>query len=166
MMSLGAALLVSASLSVPFVAQQRDTCAAASLAMVLHYWNADVSHDKIASTLLEPQLHGILGSRLERFAQERGFTAIAYAGDLPQLRDFVSKGRPLIVAWKVGHHQFHNVVVVGFDETSGDVVVNDPAAGAGRVVAARDFEKRWAGAGHWTLLVLPKPKPGTLPGER
>ena len=35
------------------------------------------------------------------------------------------------------------------------MIVNDPAEGAARRVAARDFEKRWAGAGHWTLLVLP-----------
>jgi ABC-type bacteriocin/lantibiotic exporter with double-glycine peptidase domain len=165
MMSLGAVLLVATTLSVPFVAQQKDTCAAASLAMVLKYWDADVSQDEIASTLLEPRLHGIVGSRLERFAQERGFTAIAYAGDLPQLRDFVAKGRPLIVAWKVGRHaQYHNVVVIGFDAASGDVVVNDPAVGAARNVAARDFEERWAGAGHWTLLVLPRP--GPKPGER
>ena len=61
------------------------------------------------------------------------------------------------MAWKVGRDQFHNVVVVGFDDASGDLVVNDPAEGAARVVSARDFEKRWSGAGHWTLLVLPRP---------
>ena len=149
------ALLLASALAVPYVPQQKDTCAAASLAMVLRYWNADVSHDDIAAELLQPQLHGILGSRLEAFARERGFTAIAYAGDMPQLRDYVEKGRPLIVAWKVGRGQYHNVVVIGFDGTIGAVVVNDPAVGAGRAVPVSDFEKRWAGAGHWTLLVLP-----------
>jgi hypothetical protein len=34
-------------------------------------------------------------------------------------------------------------------------VVNDPAEGARRRVPIERFEKRWAGAGHWTLLVLP-----------
>jgi ABC-type bacteriocin/lantibiotic exporter with double-glycine peptidase domain len=154
-MTIPALLLASTALSVPYVPQQKDTCAAASLAMVLRYWNADVSHDDIAAELLQPQLHGILGSRLEAFARERGFTAIAYAGDMPQLRDYLEKGRPLIVAWKVGRGQYHNVVVIGFDGTTGEVVVNDPAVGAGRTVAVSDFEKRWAGAGHWTLLVLP-----------
>jgi ABC-type bacteriocin/lantibiotic exporter with double-glycine peptidase domain len=153
--TLWAVLLASTTLAVPYVPQQKDTCAAASLAMVLRYWNADVSHDDIAGELLQPQLHGILGSRLEAFARARGFTAIAYAGDMPQLRDYLAKGRPLIVAWRVGRDQFHNVVVTGFDEATGDVVVNDPAVGADRMVPAKDFEKRWAGAGHWTLLVLP-----------
>lgn len=154
-MNLWALVLASTTLTVPFVPQQKDTCAAASLAMVLRYWDADVSQDDIAAELLQPQLHGILGSRLEAFARSRGFTAIAYAGDLSQLRDYVAKGRPLIVAWKVGRDQFHNVVVTGLDEAAGDIVVNDPAVGADRRVPAKDFEKRWAGAGHWTLLVLP-----------
>ena len=143
----------------PFVPQRKDTCAAASLAMVLQFWDRAVPEEEIARELLEPQLHGILGSRLLAFARDRGFTAIAYEGDLAQLREFVAKGRPLIVAWKIGKDRFHNVVVIGFDEDRRAVVVNDPAEGAGRRVSAREFEKRWAGAGHWTLLVLPQAVP-------
>ena len=48
-----------------------------------------------------------------------------------------------------------NVVVTGFDDERKEVIVNDPAAGAARRVPRETFEKRWAGAGHWTLLVLP-----------
>ena len=47
------------------------------------------------------------------------------------------------------------MVVVGFDDEHGAVVVNDPAEGARRRVALHSFEKLWAAAGHWTLLVLP-----------
>jgi ABC-type bacteriocin/lantibiotic exporter with double-glycine peptidase domain len=71
-----------------------------------------------------------------------------------QLREFVGKGRPLIVAWDLGRGRFHNVVVVGF-EGDDDVVVHDPAQGASRTVNRRTFERRWAGAGYWTLLVMP-----------
>lgn len=153
---LGAAALAIAlvGLEVPFVPQKKDTCAAASLAMVLHYWGAPVPHDEIAATLVRPELHGILGSRLEAFAKGRGFTAIAYAGDLGQLREMLAKGRPLIVAWRMSSGRFHDVVVVGVDG-SRNVIVNDPAVGSDRRVSARDFERRWAGAGHWTLLVQP-----------
>jgi ABC-type bacteriocin/lantibiotic exporter with double-glycine peptidase domain len=149
--------LLAAALAVPFVPQQKDTCGAASLAMVLRYWQVEISHDEIASALGDPELRGIRGSRLEAFARERGLTAIAYAGDLAQLREYVSKGRPLIVAWKLGRDRYHDVVVVGFAE-NGRVLVHDPAAGAGRAVEVRAFEERWAAAGHWTLLVLPKPR--------
>jgi hypothetical protein len=41
--------------------------------------------------------------------------------------------------------------------------VNNPAIGAARDVPERDFEKRWAGAGHWTLLVLPRPAASPSP---
>lgn len=154
MLVFAAAALALATLDVPFVAQEKDTCAAAALAMVLRYWHAPVSHGEIAAALVQPELHGAPGSRLEAFARERGFTAIAYAGDVPQLREMVAKGRPLIVAWALAHGRFHNVVVVGVDR-AGNVMVNDPAVGAGRTVSAPDFEKRWVGAGRWTLLVQP-----------
>jgi ABC-type bacteriocin/lantibiotic exporter with double-glycine peptidase domain len=150
-------LLSAVQLTVPFVPQDKDTCAAASLAMVLRYWQAPIAQNEIAGTLLQPELHGILGSRLEAFARDRGLTAIAYAGDLENLRDYLGKGRPLIVAWKMSGDRYHNVVVVGFDE-AGDVLVNDPAEGAARKVPKDRFEKRWSGAGHWTLLVLPAQK--------
>jgi ABC-type bacteriocin/lantibiotic exporter with double-glycine peptidase domain len=152
--TLAAAALAVAMLDVPFVPQEKDTCAAASLAMVLAYWDAPVSPDEIAAAVVQPELHGALGSRLGAFARERGFTAIAYTGDARQLREMLAKGRPLIVAWKMAHRRFHNVVVVGVD-ASGNVRVNDPAVGARRTVSAADFEKRWAGTGRWTLLVQP-----------
>jgi ABC-type bacteriocin/lantibiotic exporter with double-glycine peptidase domain len=144
-----------ALLDVPFVPQAKDTCGAAALAMVLGYWGARISQDEIAAVLLQQELHGILGSRLAQFARERGFNAFAYAGDLPHLREHVAKGRPLIVALTAARGRFHNVVVVGFDPARDALLVNDPAVGAARPLPAREFEARWAGADHWTLLVLP-----------
>lgn len=148
-------LATAVTLPVPFVPQEKDTCGAAALAMVLGYWGLPEPHAAIAAALVEPELHGIRGARLAAFARERGLFALAYEGDLAQLRDYVGKGRPLIVAWKAGRGRFHDVVVVGFDDEA--VLVHDPAAGAARRVAVRAFEERWAGASHWTLLVLPAP---------
>jgi ABC-type bacteriocin/lantibiotic exporter with double-glycine peptidase domain len=150
-----ALLAASPLLDVPFVAQRENTCAAASLAMVLRYWQRPIEHDAIAAALVEPELSGIAGSRLAEFARQNGATAIAYQGDMAQLREYVGKGRPLIVAWKLGAGRYHDVVVVGFDDERGAVVVNDPAEGARRRVPLRRFEERWAGSDHWTLLVLP-----------
>jgi predicted double-glycine peptidase len=145
------AALAAAALSVPFVPQEKDTCGAAALAMVLAYWGQPVPHDEIAATLLDKELRGIPGSELERFARERGLRATAYKGDLGHLREFVAKGRPLIVAWDMGRGRFHDVVVVGVEDEH--VIVNDPARGAFRREARDRFERRWEGAGHWTLLV-------------
>jgi len=148
-------LAVAVVLDVPFVPQAKDTCGAAALAMVMRYWEVPASHDEIAAALLEPQLQGIAGSRLEAFARERGLTALAYKGDAAHLREYLAKGRPLIVAWRVAPDRYHNVVVVGFDPDRDEVLVNDPSEGASRRVGSRAFEERWSGAGHWTLLVLP-----------
>lgn len=156
-----AALVAAQPLAVPFVPQQKDSCGAASLAMVLRYWGQPASHDEIAAALLQPELKGIQGSRLEAFARGRGMTAIAYKGDMAQLREYLAKGRPLIVAWRVGRDRYHDVVVVGADEQR--VIVNDPAEGAQRAVDARGFAKRWEGAGYWTLLVLPATSPSPAP---
>ena len=145
-------------LDVPFVPQVKDTCAAAALAMVLGYWGTRISQDEIAAVLLQKELHGIPGSRLAQFARERGFTAFAYAGDLGHLRQYVGRGRPLIVALTAGRGRFHNVVVVGFDPLRDALLVNDPALGAARPLPVHEFEARWAGADHWTLLVLPAPR--------
>ncbi len=151
-------LALASVLPVPFVAQEEDTCGAAALAMVLQFWGEPSSQDAIARELFQPELHGILGSRLADWAQKRGLTAVAYEGDMEQLRVYVDKGRPLIVAWKLKGGRFHNVVVVGFDDQRRQVLVNDPGEGPARGVALDVFEKRWAGADHWTLLVLPKAK--------
>lgn len=161
---LAAALAASVVLPVPFVQQQKDTCGAASLGMVMAYWDHPVPHDQIADALVEKELRGIPGSRLASFARDRGLRAVAYEGDLDQLRDFVvEKGRPLIVAWRMGEDRFHNVVVTGFDDEEADVFVNDPAKGEHRRVSQEKFEERWAGAGHWTLLVLPEAEPYAEP---
>ena len=149
-------LLAASTLDVPYVPQVKDTCGAAALAMVMRYWGDDVTHDEIAGRLLQKDLHGIRGSALQALAAERGLTAIAYAGDLDQLRTYLDKGRPQVVAWKLGR-RFHDVVVVGFDAGTRELVVHDPAVGPARRVAEKEFEKRWGGASHWTLLVLPKP---------
>jgi len=146
-------VLAASSLDVPFVAQKKDTCGAAALAMVLRYWGDDASHDDVARALLTPELHGIAGSRLAEFARGRGLEAVAYKGDMANLRDFVGKGRPLIVAWDMGPGRYHDVVVVGFDDEHGAIVVHNPAAGASRSVKSGTFQKRWQGAGYWTLLV-------------
>jgi len=148
------ALLPAAVLSVPFVPQEKETCGAASLAMVLGYWDAAIPQQEIAAALHEPELRGIRGSRLAEFARQRGLTAVAYEGDLAHLGEYLAKGRPLIVAWKLGRSRYHDVVVVGVDP-DGALRVHDPAAGPGRRVDRRTFERRWGGAGHWTLLVLP-----------
>jgi ABC-type bacteriocin/lantibiotic exporter with double-glycine peptidase domain len=151
------ALLLSSVLAVPFVPQAKDTCGAAALTMVLRYWGDDAGHDEIAAQAADGAGEaGFTSGRLAEIARGRGHYAVVYEGDLDNLRAFVAKGRPLIVALSEGRGRFHDVVVTGFDADRDEVVVNDPAAGRDRRLARGPFERRWREAGHVTLLVLPK----------
>ena len=149
-------LLAAIQLAVPFVPQQKDTCGAASLTMVMRYWGDDVTHDQVAAAIVEAEKPGIAGSRLEAFARVRGYFALAYEADAAQLRESLAKGRPLIVALRVAGGLDHDVVVTGMD-AKGDVRLHDPALGRDRQMARAELEERWRGAGHWALLVLPRP---------
>jgi ABC-type bacteriocin/lantibiotic exporter with double-glycine peptidase domain len=143
-------------LAVPFVPQEKDTCGAAALAMVLRYWQQPVSQDEIAAELYEKELRGIRGSRLADFARRRGLRAVAYEGDAAHLKSLLTQGWPVIVGWKVKGNLYHDVVVVGFDDEKREVVVHDPGEGPDRRIASAAFEKLWAAAHHWALLVMPE----------
>ncbi len=150
-------LLASAvQLPVPFVPQDKDTCGASALAMVMGYWGREVAHREVADALVESELHGTRGSRLADFARGRGMEAIAFAGEMVGLRDHLAKGRPLVVAIDAGRGRLHDVVVVGFDDERAEAIVHDPARGPGRRVGAGELDKKWAKSGRWALLVLPR----------
>ena len=143
------ALVVAAavSLPVPYVPQEKDTCGAVALAMVLQYWGREASPQEIASALVEEELPGIRGSRLAELARERGMAAIAFAGDWSVVRDHLAKGRPIVVAIDAGHDRRHDVVVVGLDDESRQASIHDPARGPNRRVAVAELERKWAASG-------------------
>jgi ABC-type bacteriocin/lantibiotic exporter with double-glycine peptidase domain len=141
-------------LAVPFVPQEKDTCGAASLAMVLQYWGLPADHEALAAAASEPGRRGIAGSRLVEAARGQGVFAIAYEGGLLQLKASLEKGRPVIVALGARGELLHDVVVVGFED--GRVLVHDPAEGRDRSLREGEFERRWSASSRWSLLVLPR----------
>ena len=168
MLCVGAALSAAESsgvwLDVPFVKQQKDGCGAASIAMVMLYWqlqqgrsgNPTIEVAQIQRDLHSDAAHGIYASDMERYFQRNGYVTFAFAGDWSDLKQHLEKGRPLIAALKPGAMvPLHYVVVAGLDEARKVVLLNDPA---GRKLLKEDrsrFEHEWQGAGRWTLLALP-----------
>ena len=150
-------------LDVPFVKQEKDGCGAASIAMVMQYWQAqqgqpanDASDaSQIQRTLYSAKAHGIYASDMERYLQEKGFRTFTIRGEWEDLTQHLEKGRPLIVAVKpVSGGALHYVVVTGVGPEM--VMVNDPAQ---RKLLQQDqssFEREWSEAGKWTLLALPQ----------
>ncbi|MGA9812936.1 MAG: C39 family peptidase [Terriglobales bacterium] len=150
-------------LDVPFVKQEKDGCGAASVAMVMQYWQAQQGQapsnasdaTEIQRALYSAKAHGIYASDMERYFREQGFRTFTIRGEWEDLEQHLAKGRPLIVALKpAGGGTLHYVVVTGVGAQM--VMVNDPAQ---RKLLQRDrsaFEREWSAAGKWTLLALPQ----------
>lgn len=151
-------------IDVPFVAQQRDGCGAAAVAMVMQYWerqngqtpNSTSDAERILRQLDPDAHHGIFASDLIRYFQQNGYRAFAFAGQWTDLEQHLAKGRPLIAAVKPGAAlPLHYVVIAGLEPEHQLVLLNDPAQ---RKLLKEDdarFEREWKAAGSWTLLALP-----------
>jgi ABC-type bacteriocin/lantibiotic exporter with double-glycine peptidase domain len=162
-----AANLPGVWLDVPFVKQEKDGCGAASIAMVMQYWQrqqggGSASQDsdaiQIQHVLYSAKARGIYASDMERYFREKGFRTFTIRGEWEDLKQHLDKGRPLIVALKPagGGTPLHYVVVTGLDQEQEIVRVNDPAQ---RKLLKQDrsaFEREWSAAGKWTLLAVPQ----------
>ena len=162
----GAASPSGVWLDVPFVKQSRNGCGAASISMVMQYWNthndqelsARADRRAIQQALFSRQAGGVLASAMERYFQQAGFRTFAFQGDWIDLRNHLLKGRPLIVCLKGSSRRdpLHYVVVTGLDWQQNLVFVNDPARRKLLRLDRSSFEKSWSAADRWTLLALPQ----------
>lgn len=152
-------------LDVPFVKQEKNGCGAASIAMVMQFWQrqqgltptAESDAPSIQTALYSVKARGIYASDLEHYFERHGYRAFALQGRTEDLKAQIAKGRPLIVALKpAGGAPLHYVVVAGLDTEHNLVLLNDPAE---RKLLKQDltaFEKQWKGTGNWTLLAVPQ----------
>ncbi len=160
-----AAAPVNLWLNVPFVRQQKDGCGAASIAMVMQYWQQhqgrpagpSAAYEHIQRKLYSRRAHGIYASAMRRYFRQNGYLAFAFAGQVSDLRHQLRKGRPLIVALKPGAaSELHYVVVVGLDQPDRLVLVNDPAQRKLLKENQATFERQWKATDDWTLLAVPQ----------
>lgn len=155
-------------IDVPFVAQPREGCGAASLLMVMQYWAHQTGHVPAAESGIEtsvetiqraidsPKAHGILASSMQDYLREHGFRVFALSGRWSDFDAELRKGRPLIVALRPqGQTELHYVVVAGLDPARGLVMMNDPADRKLLSEERAAFEKEWSATGNWMLLAVP-----------
>jgi ABC-type bacteriocin/lantibiotic exporter with double-glycine peptidase domain len=161
----GAALeaeLAGVWLDVPFVSQEKNACGAASIAMVMRYWQRQKGQPETANApdiqraLYSPRARGIYASDLERYLRQHGFRTFLIKGEWQDLKDHLEKGRPLIVALNPRHGDLHYVVVTGLDWQREIVLKHDPAVRKLSQQHRAEFEKEWKAAGAWTLLAVPE----------
>ncbi|MGC2638942.1 MAG: C39 family peptidase [Acidobacteriaceae bacterium] len=164
-LALSAQSPVGVWIDVPFVAQPRDGCGAASIAMVMDYWS-DQQHTApppasnvaaIQRQLFSPRLHGITPGAMEDYLRQNGYLAMPFSGTWNDLEQQVTKGRPLIVALRPrGQTAFHYVVIAGVDSVHGLVMMNDPAERKLLSQERAGFEREWSATHNWTLLAVPQ----------
>jgi hypothetical protein len=146
---------------VPFFPQQLYYCGPAALAMVLSWSGLPVTQDEVAPQVYTPGREGTLGSDMVAAARRNGRLAVP-VNQLSDLTAELAAGHPVVVFQNLGLGWFpvwHYAVAVGYDLTSGDLVLHS-GVHARLLTPLRTFERTWARADHWGLVVLP---PGELP---
>jgi ABC-type bacteriocin/lantibiotic exporter with double-glycine peptidase domain len=153
-------------IDVPLVAQVKNGCGSAAIAMVMEYWEKKSGRDatgsvdagKIQSALYSPREEGIPASAMKKYFESAGYRTFAFAADWGDLGHHLERGRPLIVSLKSSgpHGPLHYVVVVGIDPARGYIYVNDPAQQKMLRLSREGFESEWSATEHWTLLAVPR----------
>ena len=153
-------------IDVPFVAQVKNGCGSAAMAMVMEYWEKKTGRSasgagdagKIQAALYSPAEEGIPASAMKRYFEDAGYRTFAFVGDWGELGHHLERGRPLIVSLKASgpHGPLHYVVVVGIDSAKGTIYVNDPAQQKMLRLSREGFESEWSATEHWTLLAVPR----------
>lgn len=165
-MGSGAAVAAPLWIDVPFVRQPKDGCGAASIAMVMQYWEtqqkaAPEGHSDVDVGGIERELHprhqrGVGAEQMEMYLRRHGFDVYPLNGSWNDLEEQIGKGRPVIAALKPsGQSELHYIVIDGIDGAHGLVTMNDPAE---RKLLTREragFEREWSAAQNWMLLALP-----------
>ena len=153
-------------IDVPFVAQTKNGCGSAAIAMVMEYWEKKTGRavtdsadaGKIQAALYSPAEEGIPASAMKRYFEGVDYRTFGFVGDWGELGHHLERGRPLIVSLKASgpHGPLHYVVVVGIDSTRGYIYVNDPAQQKMLRLSREGFESGWSATQHWTLLAVPR----------
>jgi hypothetical protein len=158
-------------LDVPYLPQTEDLCGGAAVAMVLRYWGERQIYPEDFAELIDRGASGIRTDVLAADVSRRGwhsFSLDAGTGSRGEwVREHVNQGRPIVALIEARPNRYHYVVVVAW--TDAQVVVHDPAREPFRVMSRTEFDRVWAPAGRWALLVLPpedRPSPPRTRLER
>jgi hypothetical protein len=142
-----------AVLDVPFIAQSELLCGGAAAAMVMRYWGERGIDAESFRPLVDRKAGGINTDVLAANLRDRRWNAFALEGSPETIARELQAGRPVIALLEDRPRTYHYVVVVA--QNADGVVFHDPARTPFRVMRAADFEKRWAAARRWMLVVTP-----------
>jgi ABC-type bacteriocin/lantibiotic exporter with double-glycine peptidase domain len=143
---------------VPFYRQTSYACGPAALAGVFAYWRHPVDLDQLTKRIVLVQLQGTLPMDMERAAKEAGFRTTTAHGDRVLLLASLKRNVPVICLLDLGFgplQQPHYATVIGYDDGNRLFIMHDGIE-RDRTMPYGQFEKAWARAGKWMLLVEPQ----------
>ncbi|HLT64564.1 MAG TPA: PA2778 family cysteine peptidase [Pseudohongiella sp.] len=148
--------------NVPFFPQEDYQCGPAALATVLQASAVNVLPEQLVSQVYIPARRGSL--QIEMLAAARRYGRLPYVldGSLAEMLEEVGTGKPVLVMQNLGLSrlpQWHYAVVVGYDLGRSEIRLRSGTI-RDYVIPLSLFEKTWARAEHWAVVVL---EPGQLP---
>ncbi|MDH3979157.1 MAG: PA2778 family cysteine peptidase [Gammaproteobacteria bacterium] len=148
----------------PFFPQARYQCGPAALATVLGAQGLAVTPESLIDAVYIPALQGSLPEEISATARRHGRLAYPLQPSLHDLLGEIAAGHPVLVFQNLGLRwlpKWHFAVVIGYDLESGELVLRSGTTPRWRSSLAT-FEKTWARAGYWALVILP---PGEVPAS-
>jgi hypothetical protein len=141
------------TLDVPYVHQTEAMCGGATAAMLFRFWGDAHAGIREFDALVDRRKGGIATDSLISAVEARHWRVQHITGSIDALGAALRARTPVIVLLEDHPDRYHYVVVIGI---RGDrIVVNDPAWGPNRPIAAREFTRRWQAARFWSLVILP-----------
>lgn len=141
----------------PFFPQERYQCGPAALATVLSYHAVAISPQALVPQVYLPAREGSLQVEMTATARQYGMLVYPLRPELADLLAEVAAGHPVLVLQNLSFNwlpKWHYAVVVGYDLTKSEVVLR---SGTSRrwITSLAAFERSWARANYWALVVLP-----------
>ena len=144
-------------LEVPFFPDHTDQCGPSALASVLGFWGEKAAPGHLKEDIYLPDLKGSLPIDLLLAAQAHGMSAEILDGGLPQLKNELDAGHPVIAFINLGYRFIpigHYLVVTGYDDRRQAIRAHSGMEKSG-FIAYKQFSKQWERTDRWALLILP-----------
>ncbi len=145
---------------VPFIAQTKNHCGPASLAMMLEHASHPVNVDELVSQMMTPKKEGTFQTDLITATRRQGMLAVRVS-DLQSILKEISLGNPVLVFQNLGFEslpQWHYSVATGYNLDGPDIIFHSGSTKNDKS-DMRFFERSFILGGNWALVVL---EPGKL----
>ena len=155
-------------IEVPFIAQERDQCGPASLAMILGHHGIEADPNEIYKKFETKAVAGVFTLDLLIAATEAGVKARWVEGEIEDLNKEIDQARPVIVFLNLLPNPLparHFAVALGYIHHRGrDHIVIHSGPDPYLMVPEKKFKRQWKRTGN--LMMTIKPEPADQDGEQ